>query len=99
MRQPPVRREHTEKPARSRLQWRGLHGANSRATILPLIRRAGHEFTRLDIGHNDALVVTERFAAGALRSNPYPLPECCRVRVKILPREEAERRVVCREHL
>jgi hypothetical protein len=31
-----------------------LHGADSRAAIFLLILRAGHEFARLDIGHNHA---------------------------------------------
>ena len=99
MRRPPVRREHAEKPARSRSQRRRLHGADSRATIFLLIRRAGHEFARLDIGHHNALVVTERFAAGAPRSDRHPFPERRRVRVEIRPREEPQRRVVCGEHL
>jgi hypothetical protein len=90
MRRPPVRREHAERPARSRSQRRGLHGADSRATIFQLILRAGHEFARPDIGHKNAHVVTERQAAGAPRSNRHPLPERRRVGVQIPPREERQ---------
>ncbi len=90
MRRPPVRGDHTERPARSRSQGRGLDGADSRATILLLILRAGHEFTRLDIGDYNAFVVAERSAAGAPSSNLYPLPECRRVRVEILRCQEAQ---------
>ena len=83
MRRPPVRREHAERPARSRSQRRGLHGADAGAAIFLLILRAGHELARFDIGHDHALVVTERLAAGAPRSNRHRLPECRRVGVEM----------------
>ena len=63
------------------------------------IRGAGHKLARLDIGHNHAVVVTERFAAGAARANRYLLPERRRISVEILPCQQAQRGVVCGEHL
>ena len=99
MRRPPVRRDHAERPARPRSQRRGLHGADAGPAIFLQIPRAGHEVARLDVGHEHALVVAERPAAGAPRSDVHPLPERRGVRVEVLPREERQRRVVCGEHL
>jgi hypothetical protein len=59
-----------------------LGRTDSGATIFLLIGRAGQEFARLDIGYDNALVVTERLAAGASRSSRHPVPERRRVRVK-----------------
>jgi len=84
MRPPPVRRDHAERLAATRSQRGGLHGANAGPAILLLVLRAGHEVARLDIGHDNPLVVTERLAAGAARSNRHPLPECRGVGVEIL---------------
>ncbi|OQC69332.1 MAG: hypothetical protein BWX50_01005 [Euryarchaeota archaeon ADurb.Bin009] len=73
----PVRGEHAEQGAGTRVERRGLHGADAGLHEYVPVGAAGQELAVPDIRYNNALPGGERFSAGALGTGAHPLPEPC----------------------